>query len=65
VSRDLSRVLRWRHASFRRRRFPYLFEQWVTFPFNRLTFPIRMPLTWWHVRRIRLAIAQGETVIEA
>lgn len=65
MTRDFRRLLRWRHAGFRRRRLPYVVEQCVTFPLNRLTWPLRMPHTWWFLRRLRLAHAQGETVIEA
>lgn len=65
ASRDFARLLRWRHAGFRRRRLPYLFEQWVKFFLRELLLPIRRPSTWYLIRRIRAVIAQGETIIEA
>lgn len=65
ASRDLARLARWRHPGFRRRRLPYLVEQFVTFPLRQLTFPLRHPGLWLFARAVRRAAKVGETVIEA
>ena len=65
MSRDLSRLLRWRHAGFRRRRLPYLVEQWVAFPLARLTFPFRDPWTWYAFRAQLRAAERGQRVLAA
>ena len=64
MPRELARICRWRHAGFRRRRLPHV---WYV-----LT---QRPRNWWYlasnprvallVYRIRRAIAQGDTIIEA
>jgi hypothetical protein len=68
VSRDLARILRWRHPGFRRRRLPHV---WCV-----LRQPFR--LVWWYVThpamtvfivRLRLALSravpEGDTVMVA
>ncbi len=62
--RQLRRFLRWGRVPFLRRRLPFVVDV--------LGEPVRNQLLWirrpgfaWYVHRIRRAIRQGETIIEA
>ncbi len=58
--RELRRFLRWGRVRFLRRRLPYLIDV-MTEPL----WWVRRPDLAWLVFRIRRAIRQGETIIEA
>ena len=59
MSRELGRVLRWRHASFRRRRLPFVWETYRLFSWRGVSFPFRDPRMWWFSVRVRLHYAIG------
>jgi hypothetical protein len=60
----LGRLLRWGRVPFLRRRLPYVADV-VIEPARNATLWIRRPGLALYVHRIRRAIRQGETIIEA
>lgn len=64
MPRELARILRWRHAGFRRRRSPHVWYVLTRHPRNWL-FLVSNPRVALLVYRIRRAVAQDETIIEA
>lgn len=64
MSRELGRILRWRHASFLRRRLPFVWEV-LTAPVRNWVYLATHPELRRVVRAVRRALAEGDTVIEA